>query len=415
MSANGTVIVGAGQAGLQMAVDLRKHGYSDPITMLGAEGHPPYQRPPLSKKYLLGESACEALWLRKPNFLQDSEIELVTGVNVSAASLEADGTGSVGTDDGRSWRFGHLALATGAAPRRLPVPGGDAPNVLVMRTLADADTLRAQFDDIDSLVVVGGGFIGLETAAVMRARGNQVTVVEARERLLARVAGEHLGQFYLEAHRRRGVDVRLGAGVTAIETDPSGRATGVVLDSGEVIAADAVVVGIGVVRDRGLADQLGIDWAGGYVVDEFARTSAPTVLAAGDCAVYRHPMSPADGPACIESVQNAVDQAKVAAATIAGVDGPPYGSVPWFWSDQADIKLQIAGLTDGADETILRGEPGSESFSVLHLREGRLIAIEAVNRSPDFMAVRKALTQGTTLTDRARAGDIDTKLADLIS
>ncbi|MFN3339396.1 MAG: NAD(P)/FAD-dependent oxidoreductase [Dietzia sp.] len=411
----GAVIVGAGQAGLQLAVDLRQRGYDGEVTLIGEEAHAPYQRPPLSKKYLVGAFSRDALMLRKPEFYRTRGIDLVTGARVTSVLPDPGGGGTVELGDGRSLAYRDLALATGARARRIPIPGGDAPNVLVMRSMDDADQLRARLADVKQVVVIGGGFIGLESAAVMRSLGTHVVLVEAVDRLLARVAAPELGRFYLDAHTRRGVDVRLGTGVSAIETDESGNARAVVLADGESIPADVVIVGIGVVRDPHLAEQVGARWDGGIVVDERARTTAPGVVAAGDCAVWRNPLSPSDRPSCVESVQNAVDQAKVAAATMCGDESAVYDSVPWFWSDQDDLKLQMAGLCQGSDQRVLRGDPGSEGFSILHFKNGRFIAIDSVNRSADFMAARKALPVGATITDLDAAADVARPLKELFA
>lgn len=407
--AGGAVIVGAGQAGLQVAVDLRQRGYDGEVTLIGRERWAPYQRPPLSKKYLLGAHTREALSLRKAEFYADKGIALVTGASVEFAHLDDDRGGVVALDTGESIPFRDLALTTGAEARRLPVHGADAPNVFVMRSMDDADALRELLPDIRRVAVVGGGFIGLESAAVMRSLEKHVVLIEALDRLLARVAAPELAAFYLDAHLRRGVDVRLGTGVVSIETGPDGKATGVVLSSGETVPVDAVIVGIGVVRDEGMAQKLGAEWDGGIVVDDRARTSVPGVVAAGDCAVWRH-AGAGDRPACIESVQNAVDQAKVAAATICGAEDVRYDSVPWFWSDQDDMKLQMAGLCQGADQRIVRGDPATEHFSILHFRDGGFLALDAVNRPVDFMAARKALASGATIADPEAASDPDRPL-----
>ena len=411
----GAVIVGAGQAGLQLAVDLRHRGYEGPVTLVGEESHGPYQRPPLSKKYLVGAYSRDALMLRKQEFYASKGIDLVTGARVTSVQHDPEGGGAIEFEDGRSLAYRDLALTTGAQARRIPVPGGDAPNVFVMRSMDDADQLRARLADVKQVVVIGGGFIGLESAAVMRSLGKYVVLVEAVDRLLGRVAAPELGQFYLEAHTRRGVDVRLGTGVSAIETDESGNARAVVLADGESIPADAVIVGIGVVRDPHLAEQVGARWDGGIVVDAHARTTATGVVAAGDCAVWRNPRSPADRPTCVESVQNAVDQAKIAAATLCGDDSAVYDSVPWFWSDQDDLKLQMAGLCQGSDHRIVRGDPDSEHFSILHFNADRFIAIDSINRPVDFMAARKALPGGATLTDLDAAADVSRPLKELFA
>ena len=411
----GALIVGAGQAGLQLAASLRQKGYKGEITMLGREDFVPYQRPPLSKDYLLGQSDEHSLVLRKPSFFEDHRIRVVTGTEVVKAEVGAGGGGSVATADGRELAFDHLALTLGCDARPLPLAGGDAPNVHLMRTIDDAQRLRAQLDQVDRVAVVGGGFIGLEAAAVMSQLGKQVTVLEAQDRLLPRVAGPELSDFYLTAHRKRGVDVRLGVIVEGLDVDDTGLVEALRLSDGEQLEVDVVIVGIGVTRSRTLVDQLGLEFDQGIVVDAHARTNLPGVVAAGDCAVFHHPRSPLDGPGCIESVQNAVDQAKVAAATICGDLETEYETVPWFWSDQYDLKLQMAGLCGGHDEVIVRGDPDEEHFALVYLTNGQLTAVHAVNRGTDFMAVRRALADGRIAVDRALAQDIERPLKDALT
>lgn len=413
----GTLIVGAGQAGVQIASSLRGFGYTESITLVGEETVLPYQRPPLSKAYMLGNTPKQSLLLRKQQFFDAKQIDVATGVRVVDVALNNDGTGGVAsTDTGADIAFAHLALTLGSSPRRLPLPGGNASNVFYIRTVDDADRLGAGVADAQNVVVIGGGFIGLEAASVLRALGKAVTVVEAQQSLLARVAGPVLGDFYVDAHRRRGVDVRLGRGVERLDLDSEGRVESVSLVGGEQLPCDVVVVGIGVERDRTLADRLNLEWDCGIVVDSTARTSQPGVVAAGDCTVGPHPLS--SRSIRLESVQNAVDQAKVAAATICG-QPTTYTSVPWFWSDQGSIKLQMAGLLEGFDTMILRGNPAdtdAESFSVLYLRAGRVVAVESVNRPHDFMAVRKALTTFTTFVENvADLSDCTVPLSDSLS
>ncbi|MBY4212599.1 FAD-dependent oxidoreductase [Rhodococcus fascians] len=413
----GTLVIGAGQAGVQVAASLRGFGYSDSITLVGQENALPYQRPPLSKAYMLGNTSRESLLLRKQEFFDNKKIDVVTGVSIVDIAMNSDGPGGVAsTDAGTNIPFADLALTLGSIPRRLPLAGESASNVYYMRTVDDADRLGAGVADAETVVVIGGGFIGLEAASVLRALGKRVTVVEAQPNLLARVAGPVLGDFYVDAHRRRGVDVRLGYGVERFDLDSLGRVASVSLVGGERLPCDVVVVGIGVERDRTLAKCLDLEWDRGIVVDSAARTSRPNVVAAGDCTVGPHPLS-----SCsirLESVQNAVDQAKIAAATICGLPAS-YTSVPWFWSDQGSIKLQMAGLLEGFDSTVVRGDPGdtdAESFSVLYLRAGRVVAVESVNRPLDFMAVRKALTKSATFVDDVAAlSDCTVPLSDALS
>ncbi|MEW2548107.1 FAD-dependent oxidoreductase [Streptomyces sp. NPDC047002] len=407
-TSGGTLIVGASQAGLQLAVSLRQLGDTQAITLVGEEPHAPYQRPPLSKEFLAGTAELESLAFRAPSFYPENGIDLVCGERITALR-----PGLATTASGRELPYDRLALTTGAGPRRLPVPGAGLEGVCYLRDHADAAGLRGRLASATRVVVVGGGFIGLEAASVARAAGLSVTVVEAAGRLLGRAVAPVVSDFYARAHRRRGVDVLLSTGVTAIEPDASGRrAAGVVLADGTLLAADLVLVGIGAVPRTELAEQLGLVCDGGIVVDAAARTSDPAVVSAGDCTVQPHPLT-GEGRLRIESVQNAVAQAQTAAATLLGRPAPAK-AVPWFWSYQGDLRLQIAGLSTGHDTSVVRGAVDDEHFSVLYYREGRLIAVDAVNRPADYMAVRKALTQGATIPAEA-AADADAPLKTLIT
>jgi 3-phenylpropionate/trans-cinnamate dioxygenase ferredoxin reductase subunit len=406
----GTLVVGASQAGLQLAVSLRDAGDTGPITLVGAEPHAPYQRPPLSKAYLQGGAELEQLWLRTPEFLAGKGITLVTGEWIEAVELHSGGpAGMASTSSGRVLSFDRLALAVGARPRRLTVPGADLDGVTYLRTADDATTLRELQSDAESVVVIGGGFIGLEAAAVARTQGKSVTVVEAADRLIGRAVAPVVSDFYRDAHARRGVDIRLGAQVVSLGGHD--RVQAVQLSDGSRIPADLVIVGVGVEPCTELARQLDLETAGGIVVDSYARTSNPMVVAAGDCTVQPHPLT-GQGRVRLESVQNAISQAKTAAATLAGLL-VPNDAVPWFWSDQYDLKLQIAGLSAGHDRFVLRGDIADEAFSVLYYRDGALLAVDAVNTPGDYMAVRKALSQGAMISSEA-AADSSVSLRELI-
>ncbi|MDQ7907574.1 FAD-dependent oxidoreductase [Phytohabitans sp. ZYX-F-186] len=386
-----TLVVGASQAGLQLATSLRDLGGTGPITLIGGERRPPYQRPPLSKAYLQGELGEDHLALRGPEFYRDYDIDLVCGEWVEGVRLTdpVKGAGVATTRNGRTLEFDRLALTVGGAPRRIWAPGSELSGIHYLRDVDDAAQLRTELEDAQEVVVVGGGFVGLEAAAAATAAGKAVTVVEAADRLLARAVAPTMSHFYSAAHRRRGTRILLGTAVASFTGD-RGRLTGVELTDGRVLPADMVVVGIGLVPRTELAESLGLTCHGGIVVDERARTSVPSVVAAGDCTVTAHPEF---GSLGLESVPNAVAQAKVAAATLLGVVTPAAG-VPWFWSDQADLKLRIAGLNSGYDETVLRGDPASEAFSLLYYRRGELVSIDAVNSPRDFMAVRRILERG---------------------
>lgn len=408
MSSNGVLIVGACQAGLQLAVSLRELGHDGVVTLVGAEPHAPYQRPPLSKAYLSGATGMEALTLRSPEFYVDQRIDLVCGERVAAVDLDR---GEARTDSGRTLGFDRLALTTGARVRRLTVPGAELRGVCYLRDVQDADRLARALPDARSVVVIGGGFIGLEAAAVAGGMGKKVTIVETAARLVSRAVAPVVSDFYLRAHRRRGAEVRLEAVVTALE-GRDGAVAGVRLSDGDVLPADVVLVGIGVEPRVELAQQMGLRVQGAVVVDRYARTSDPRVVAAGDVTLLPSP-STADGYVRLESVQNAVDQAKTAAATLMGRE-EPYVAAPWFWSEQYDLKLQIAGLSAGFDQVVLRGLPDTERFSALYYRQGRLLASDSVNRGPDFLAVRRALSAGATIPPDA-AVDESIPLKTLIS
>jgi 3-phenylpropionate/trans-cinnamate dioxygenase ferredoxin reductase component len=409
----GTLIIGASQAGLQLAVSLRELGDTAPITLVGAEVHPPYQRPPLSKEYLTGTAEGDTLAFRSPSFYDEQDIELVCGERVTELSLDPAGSGggTARTANGLEFEFDRLALTTGASPRRLDIPGADLGGINYLRDLDDARQLRSSLAQASRVVVVGGGFVGLEAAAVARAQGKEVTVVEAADRLIARAVAPVVSEFYKEAHERRGTRVLLSTGVTGFSGE-DGRVSAVVLADGTELPADLVMVGVGVVPNTELAEQIGLEVDGGIVVDKYARTSNPAVVAAGDCTVLPHPVT-GEGRVRLESVNNAVTQAATAAATLTGkLEVVP--NVPWFWSNQGDLRLQIAGLAAGFDDFVVRGEPDNERFSVLYYRDGQLLAVDAVNSPGDYMVVRKALTQGSTIPAE-HAKDAETPLKKLLA
>ncbi|WP_411085114.1 NAD(P)/FAD-dependent oxidoreductase [Streptomyces sp. 061-3] len=411
---NGTLIVGASQAGLQLAVSLRQLGDTAPITLVGEEAHPPYQRPPLSKDFLTSEASAESLSLRADVFYADARIDLVSGERVSELALSSSGlpgSGVATTATGRSLPFDRLALTVGAAPRRLALPGDGLDGICYLRDRDDAVDLRGRLADASCVVVVGGGFIGLEAASVARALGKTVTVVEAAQRLIPRAVAPVVSEFYRQAHARRGTGVLLSSQVSGFG-GADGRVTEVLLTDGTRLPADLVLVGVGVVPRTELAEQLGLECDGGIVVDSYARTSNPGVAAAGDCTVQPHPTTGL-GRVRLESVQNAVTQAGTAAATLLGTLQDAR-TVPWFWSHQGDLKLQIAGLSTGYDDFVVRGEPDSERFSVLYYRRDELLAIDSVNSPGDYMAVRKALSEQVTIP-RDRAGDPGTPLKTLLA
>ena len=408
----GTLIVGASQAGVQLAVSLRQCGDQEPVTLVGAEPHLPYQRPPLSKTFLAGTADIASLAFRKPAFYDEQHIDLIRAERVEQLHLFAGaaGSGTAVTDRGRTITFDRLALTVGARLRRLQLPGAGLDGVCYLRDIDDAILLRAKLDTAENVVVIGGGFIGLEAAAVARSAGKTVTVVEAGERLISRSAAPVVSEFYRQAHVRRGTGVLLGVAVAAL-TGEHGRVSGVELSNGVRFSADLVLVGVGIIPRTELAEQIGLACEGGIVVDQFARTSVPTIVAAGDCTILPNPLT-GEGRVRLESVQNAVDQARIAAATLAG-GSEPYTAVPWFWSDQFHLKLQIAGLSGGYNNFVMRGNLDSEAFAVLYYRDETLLAVDAVNRAADYLSVRRALAQGLTIAAE-QARDSDISLKDLI-
>lgn len=392
----GVVIAGAGQAGFQTAFSLRGEGYEGRVVLIGEEPHIPYQRPPLSKDFLAGKTDPDSLPLRPETFYESQRIELGMGERIGAIDL---GARSVMLASGAKLPFESLVLATGARNRRLTVPGAELNGICYLRTVDEAIAIQERLESARNVVIIGGGFIGLETAAIAAARGCRVVVVEAQSRVLARVAAPVISAFFQQTQESHGVHFALNAAVSELSGGAAVEA--VHLHDGSVYAADLVVVGIGVVPNTELAAGAGLEVGNGIRVNEYLETAAPDVYAVGDCAW--HPNRFAGGMARIESVQNAVDQARCVAATIAGKRGP-YDAVPWFWTEQFDLKLQMAGLSSGFDEAVTRGEPASRKFSVFYYREGKLLAVDSVNRPGDHLAARKLLAAGARVT-AAEAAD----------
>lgn len=399
------LIVGGGQAAVQAVHTLRQNGYAGRITVVCGERHAPYQRPPLSKKYLAGQMPRERLALRPEAWYRERGVELMIGAR--AVELEP-ATGRVRLDGGQVLRYDGLLLATGSRVRRLSVPGGDLPGIHYLRTLDDVDAIAPNLVAGRRLVLVGAGYIGLEVAAVAASRGVDVTVLEAADRVMSRVVGPDVSRFYQRCHADAGVNIRCGTTVTAF----SGRTAVEAVETagGETFPCDFAVVGIGIEPDVELAAAAGLPCENGIVVDEHARTLDPRIAAAGDCTNHPHPL--AAGRVRLESVQNAIEQAKAAAANFAG-EPHAYTEVPWFWSDQYDLKLQIAGLVQDYDDHALRGDPASRSFAVFYLREGRLIAVEAVNAPRDFLFAKKAIP-ATLEVDPGRLADTSLDLNTLL-
>jgi 3-phenylpropionate/trans-cinnamate dioxygenase ferredoxin reductase subunit len=376
----GVVIVGAGQAGYQVAASLRSEGYDGPVALIGEELHLPYQRPPLSKGYLAGKQSLESVALRPAAFFTDHRIDLMLGERV----IEIDRVGGqVRLASGARVAYQTLVLAVGASIRRLEIDG-----IRYLRTLDDSTTLKDRIEQARDIVVIGGGFIGLEVAAVVRSLGRSVAVFEAQPRLMARSVAPVLSEFYRELHVSHGVEISLN-------------------HAGGFPPADLVLAGIGVTPNVELASAAGLTIGNGIVVDEHLRTDDPNIYAVGDCAEHPNPF--AGGRARIESVQNAVDQARAVAAAIAGRP-KPYHAVPWFWTDQFDVRLQMAGISTGWDREVTRGNPESRKFSVFYFKAGRLAGVDSINRPGDHMAGRKLLAVGTMLTpDQAADESVDLK------
>ncbi|PXA93515.1 ferredoxin reductase [Caulobacter sp. D5] len=391
------VIVGAGHAGGSAAAFLRQYGHEGPIVLIGEEPLLPYQRPPLSKAWLKGEADADSLALKPQEWYAEANVALrLQGV---ATSLNR-GARTVTLASGEVISYDFLILATGARARELPIPGADLAGVLALRTAADAEALKAALGPGKRLAVVGGGYVGLEAAASARALGAEATVIERESRVLARVACETLSTFFQDYHGARGVKFELNANVEAFEGQ-DGRVTGVRLKGGEVVACDAALVGVGAHPNVELAQDAGLECTGGIVVDLEARTSDPHVFAIGDVA--HRPLPVYERQFRLESVPNALEQAKQAAAAIVGRAGPP-PELPWFWSDQYDLKLQIAGLPFDADSTIVRGDVAAARFAVFHLKGDLVQAVEAVNAPPEFMAGKQLIAKRTPVSK--------TKLAD---
>ena len=398
------IIIGAGQAGAQTAISLRQLGFDGRITLLGDELFPPYQRPPLSKKLMTGEMDVERTYIRSEAYYAKSGVDLLLGVRVAAIDRERR---AVLCEDGRPLDYDRCVLCTGTRARRLDLPGSDLPGVFYLRTLEDSERIKAAVASGSRALIIGGGYIGLEIAASLSKWQCEVTVLEALARVLNRVVALPVSDFFAAEHARHGVKIVTGAAVATLEG--AGKVERVRCADGRVFPADIVVIGVGAVPNDELARAAGLAVENGIVVDDLGRTGDPAIFAAGD--VTNHPNALFDLRLRLESVHNAMAQAKTVAGAIAGQPAP-YAEVPWFWSDQYDLKLQIAGVSGPDAEYLLRGDPASRAFSCLHLRDGRLIAIDAINRGADFLAAKALIRDGVPI-DRARAADLDVKLSDL--
>ena len=395
---SGTVIVGTGQAGFQTAASLRSEGYQETITLIGEEPHIPYQRPPLSKGFPLGVQDFESIELRPKKFYQDHQIELVAGTRVTAIDRTAR---HVTLASGSHVSCEKLVLATGARNRILPVKGAELDGVLYLRSLDEAVVLKERLKNAQEIVVIGGGFVGLELAAVACSLGKSVTVLEALPRLMSRVVAPIISEFYQELHASRGVKIQCHSSVAEI-AGAGGKVQQVVLSDGTRYPADLVLVGIGVVPNVELAQDAGLQISNGIAVDENLQTDDENIFAIGDCA--EHPCVFAGARIRLESVQNAADQAQCVAATIARQRNR-YRALPWFWTDQFEIKLQMAGISQGHDRVVTRGSRESRKLSVFYFKENRLVAIDSINRPLDHMIGRKLIAGGAPLTPEQAADE----------
>lgn len=384
------VIIGAGQAAAQACASLRLFGYQGSITLIGEEAALPYQRPPLSKAYMKGELAEERLYFKPAAWYEDQNIDTVLSVRATNIDRSAQ---TVALEHGGSVPYDALIIATGSRPRALPVEGADLDGVFDLRDLADVERIRPRMIADKKLVIVGAGYIGLEAAAVARQLGLDVTVLEMEERVLARVTSPIMSAFFETEHTRQGAVIKTGARLASL-SGAEGNVTQAILADGSKLDADIVLVGIGILPNVELAEEAGIACSNGILTDRDARTNDPRIFAAGDCAA--RPLVHYGRKGRLESVHNAIEQGKLVAAAIVGKPRPSE-DCPWFWSDQYDLKLQIAGLSQDYDQTVLRGDPETRKFAVFYLQNGKLIAVDAVNSPPEFLASKKLIMTGARL------------------
>jgi 3-phenylpropionate/trans-cinnamate dioxygenase ferredoxin reductase subunit len=400
------VVVGASHAGAQLAASLRRHGWTGRIVLVGDEACLPYHRPPLSKQYLSGEKGQHEILIRPQAAYAKLDVHLTLGVKAEAIDRAR---AVVSLDNGEDLHYDKLALTVGARPRRIPIAGSDLDNVFYLRNQADVDRIRACIGSHKRAVIIGGGYIGLEAAAALRATGMAVTVLEACPRVLQRVTAPQVSAFYHRVHAEHGVEVVVDTCVERI--DGHAAAEAVACAGGRVYPADLVIIAVGIVPNTELAASAGLDVGDGIVVDEHACTSDPDIVAAGDCTWHYNPIY--GRHLRLESVQNAHEQASVAAAALCG-KREPYQALPWFWSDQYDLKLQIAGLSQGHDQVIVRGDiERGRSFAAFYMKEGRVLAVDAVNKPQEFMLGKKIITGGIAV-DPSRLADEGTPVKDLI-
>lgn len=399
------VIAGAGHAAGQVVTSLRQYKFEGQIVLVGDEPYLPYQRPPLSKKFLAGALPAERLYVKPASFYEDAGVELHLDTRITAIDRQRR---RLDTEDGESVAYDSLVLALGASVRRLPIEGAALDGVHYLRSIADAEGIRGDLQPNNRLVVIGAGYIGLEVAAVARQAGLEVTVIEMADRVMSRVVSPEISDFCQIEHTGRGVRFRLSTGVDALHGKK--RVKSVTTSEGEEISADLVVIGIGILPNTRLADDAGLATDNGVVVDDHCRTDDPAIFAVGDCTA--HPNAIYDRQLRLESVHNALEQAKTAAANLCGEDSA-YAQVPWFWSDQYDLKLQIAGLSEGYDDVAIRGNPAERSFSCVYLKDGRVIACDAINAPRDFVQ-SKPLIANRVRIDVEKLADPDVALKDML-
>lgn len=385
------VIVGAGHAAGQAAASLRQEGYEGAITMIGNEPYIPYQRPPLSKKFLAGEIGIDRVYFKPPEFYEKENVTVKLDTRVTEIDRK---TKTVHTDQGETLTYSKLLLTTGSRVRELNLPGFDLDGVFYLRNVGDVEGIQSYFNKGGKCVIVGGGYIGLEVAAVAAKHGIDVTVLEMAPMVMARVVDPIVSRFYERVHKEEGVKILTGAAVSGFE-GKDGQLTKVTCADGTAHEADFVVVGVGILPNVELAVEANLKVENGIAVDECCRTSDPDIYAAGDCTNHPNPLL--GERLRLESVHNALEQAKTAAAAICGKE-KPYAQIPWFWSDQYDLKLQIVGLSAGYDQAVVRGNPEEgRSFAVFYLKEGRLIAVDAINRAPEFMMSKQLIAKGVSI------------------
>jgi 3-phenylpropionate/trans-cinnamate dioxygenase ferredoxin reductase component len=398
------MIVGAGHAGYQVAATLRQSGFGGRVCLINDEAHLPYQRPPLSKAYIKGSAGPDSLMFRPEKFYADQKIELIAG---RVASIDRQSR-KVRLASGDVFDYGHLVLATGARNRLLDLPNANLPDVKYLRILDESEALRKIIPSKTRVAVIGAGFIGLEFAATARIKGLEVDVLELAPRVMARAVTAEVSDYFQERHRAAGIRIHLGVQATSIEAEGS-KVTGVSLSDGRHLPADLVVVGVGVLPNIELAAEAGLAVASGIIVDEYLLTADPNISAIGDCALFASPRF--GGSLRLESVQNATDHARCVAARLTG-DRKVYDGQPWFWSDQGDDKLQIAGLTTGYDQVVMRGDPAKKAFSAFCYKAGKLLGIESINRAGDHMFGRRLLGMDRSLApDKAADESFDLKSA----